>query len=464
MVTSSPIEPTVGGLSFGSPSPQSSPLVKQTKIAIETLQEELSQFKKENEKLRGKNEAKAEQLKTLQQQMEAQAHRLAALDGRLAQGKGALSAACTAAQSKETEVLALREALESKDQFVREQAAAVARLDRMVGDGEAAASFMRAKEASLEQERTALTKTIQDLKQNIVAQETEARQQIAANTISTEAVHAQLKKVQADLAEEKSSRLQEQKNYELQISNLNHNLRRKEAEFEAAKQQGAAASADGAAGAASLRGLAERLVTERREWESERSRLLIECQKRLEEAERWMEKAATEADNQKKAAAAAAEYAAQQLQFLDNDWAKRADEAIFAARQDERLRMLAGQEAAAAAAALKRDQDAAAAAAASSTRNAIDSRMQELAALQQEAIAADYDRLHGQVERCLEALAERVMRHQQKTEKKQASILKHLRLLAAADMGAARHVHFTCSPRCPHGAGAMSAGLWDSDY
>jgi hypothetical protein len=450
-------------LSFGSPSPQSSPLLKQTKVAIETLQEELSHYKKENEKLRGKNEAKAEQLKTLQQQMEVQAHRLSALDGRLAQGKGALSAACTAAQSKETEVLALREALASRDHVVREQAAAVARLDRMVADSEAAAIIMRGNEASLEQEKSTLNKTIQDLKQRIMAQENEARQQIAANTISTEAVHAQIKKVQADLAEEKSNRLQDQKNYELKISTLNNELRRKEAEFEAAKQHSAAASAEGAAGAASLRGLAERLVTERREWESERSRLLTECQKRLDEAERWMEKAATEADNQKKAAAAAAEYAAQQLQLLDNDWARRADEAIFAARQDERRRMLAGQEEATSAAALKRDQEAAAAAAAVSNRNAIDSRMQELAALQQDAMAADYDRLQRQVERCLEALAERVMRHQQKTEKKQASILKHLRLLAAADMGAARHVQFRCSPCCPHGVDAMSAGLWDSD-
>jgi len=458
------LQPTAGGLSFGSPSPQSSPLLKQTKVAIETLQEELSQYKKENEKLRGKNEAKAEQLKTLKQQMEAQAQRLSALDGRLAQGKGALSAACTAAQGKETEVLALQEALACRDHIVREQAAAVARLDRMVADGEAVALAMRGNEASLEQERSTLTKTIQDLKQHIAAQETEARRQIAANTISTEAVHAELKKVQADLAEEKSSKLQDQKNYELQISNLNNKLQRKEAEYEAAKQHGAAASAEGAAGAASLRGLAERLVAERREWESERSRLLNECQKRLDEAEKWMEKAAREADNQNKAAAAAAEYAAQQLQFLDNDWARRADEAILAAREDERRRLLAGQEAAASAAALKRDQEAAAAAAAASSRNAIDSRMQELAARQQDTIAADYDRLQRQVERCLEALAERVMRHQQKTEKKQASILKHLRLLGAADMGPARHVHFTCSPSCPHGVAAMPAGLWDSDY
>jgi hypothetical protein len=455
------VQPTTGGLSFGSPSPQSIPLVKQTKIAIDTLQEELLQAKQENEKLRSKNEAKAEQLKTLQQQMEAQAQRLAALESRLAQGQGVLSAACTAAQSKETEILNLREALASRDQIVREQAAAVARLDRMVADGEGVASVMREKEASLEKERTTLTKIIQDLKQHIAAQETEARQQIAANTLSTEALHAQLKKSQADLAEEKASRINDQNDYKATISDLREKLCRAQAELEAAKQQGAAASAEGAAGAASLRGLAERLVTERREWEAERSRLLIECQKRLEEAERWMEKAAAEADNQKKAAAAAAEYAAQQLQFLDNNWGRRADEAIYAARQDERRRIVAEQEASNSAAALKREQEAAAA----SSRNAIDSRMQELAAIQQDNMTADYDRLQRQVERCLEALAERVMRHQEKTEKKQASILKHLRLLAAADMGAARHVHLACSPCCPYAAAVMNpAGMWDSDY
>jgi hypothetical protein len=434
-------------LSFLSPSPHSSPSAKQTKIAIESLQEELSRYKIENEKLRGKNEAKAEQLKTLQQQMEAQAHRLAAIDGRLAQGQGALSAACTAAQSKETQILELREALNSRDQIVRDQAATVSRLDKMVADGEAVVSVMREKEASLEQERTTLTKIVQDLKLHIAAKETETRQQIAASTISTEAVHAQLKKVQADLAEEKSSRSKDQNAYETTISDLTAKLRRNEAELEAAKQHGAA-------GTASLRGLAERLVTERREWESERNEMLIECQKRLEEAEKWMEKAAMEAESQKKAAV-------QQMRFLDNDWSKRADEAIYAARQDERRRIMADQEAAAASAsALKREQEAAAATAAAASRNAIDSRMQELAAIQHDTMAADYERLHMQVERCLEALADRVLRHQEKTDKKQTAILKHLALLAAPPLPAPQHIHLHSSPHtgpcCPH--------IWDSDY
>lgn len=344
--------------------------------------------------------------------MEEQANRLAGLDTRLAQGQGALTAACTAAQSKETQLKALKESVAGKESTIREQATTVANLERRLAETEATLASAREKENRLEQERSELSKIVKELRDSVATRDAEVRQQSEAMTAAGDALQLQNRNAQAALEEERSLRVSEQRRYESIRADLEERLKKMEQELEMAKQQSTAASAEGAAGAASLRGMAEQMLNERRIWESERSRLLQECQARLEEAERWMAQAAVEAENQKRAAAAAIQQSSQQLQLMESDWSRRIEEAVSAAKKEERQRVHAEQEAAAAQHAQEEAEKLA-------NDRIIEEKIKEIALSQQDALTADYERLQNQVERCLEALAERVTKHQTKSDKRQ---------------------------------------------
>ena len=403
------MQPSPLGQAPGSPS---GPLLTKTRLAIETLQEELTHAKKENEKLKKTGEAKAQQLRELQQEMEAQANRLSGLDTRLAQGQGALSAACTAASSKEAQMKALKESVTSKENTIREQAATIVGLERRVAEAETSLSSSRERENALEQERFNLSKIIQEMKDHAATREAEARQQSQAMATTGDNLRAQFQSAQAELQEERSLRQAEQNKHISNIASLEERLKRTEGELQLAKQQSAAASAEGAAGAASLRGMAEQVLHERSRWEIERSRLLQECQARLEEAEKWMAQAAVEADNQKRAAATAIQQSSQQIQLVESDLARRMEESVAAARREERQKVQAEQEASAAQHAQMEVERLA-------NERIIEEKVKELALSQQDAMAADYEKLQSQVERCLEAVAEKVAKHQCKSDKRQ---------------------------------------------
>ena len=369
-------------------------------MAIESLQEELIHTKHENEKLKKSSAAKAQQLHELQQQMETQSTRLAALDGRLAQGQGALTAACVSAQSKDSEMIALREAISSRDKVIREQAATVSRLDAMVRDAESTAAAGREREAALERERSTLLNTVQELKQHVFNRDAAS----ASATATGEALQAQLIQVKAALAQEQSLRSATDNKT---IVELKEALLRKEIELEAAEKKEALAQTDDA----SLRNLAEQLATERRKWSTERARLLQECHSRLEEAERWINRAAYDAEDLKREAAAAAERAARQISTLEKDLERCVDEA----RMDERHKVQMEQEAQARMQERAQEQ-------ASVADQMLEVRLREISARQHEAMSAEYDRFQCQVQQCLEALAENVTKHQTKTEKRQGKL------------------------------------------
>lgn len=86
----------------------------------------------------------------------------------------------------------------------------------------------------------------------------------------------------------------------------------------------------------SCRTWGEQLSRERKEWNEERSRLIQECNERLEGAEKWIEKAVAEKDQQRR-------LAEQQVQHVDAQWSQKYDQLLVEydsrARKEDQVHM-----------------------------------------------------------------------------------------------------------------------------
>lgn len=340
------------------------------------------------------------------------------------QGQSALAAACAAAQSREAEVAALKQLGANREKVVQDQAAAIAQLERKVAESDALVGALKQREA-------ALTQAVQELQQGVTARGLE----LQAATAAQETLKTQLDASLAALEQERTLLARVKQQHEAASRDWAEQWRKAEREWRT-KAEGEVAAALAEAremagnGAESAREWAEQLARERQEWARERAHLVKACQERLDDAERWLEVAARDNAAQRENGAAAAAEAAAQMQRLESyvivlfcitifapvlrtdkfifefngscsEWAQRLKHAVAATRGEERERARAAE----------RD---AAANAGSLAEKCISDQVELLQAV----VAEDFEHLRAQVERCLEALAERVLRQQAKAEKR----------------------------------------------
>jgi len=295
--------------------PERSGLLKKTKLAIESLQEELSQAKNENERLRKSGELKARQFKELQSQLDEQQNRLQSLDGRLVQGQSALTAACAASQSREVEFTALRQLNASKDRIVQDQASTVARLERRVAEGDAVSAALKDKEESMH-------KTLQELQKRLG----EAEEELREERVASEQLRGRLEDAQTVLAQERAraDRLDAQHAQQAVTETqweekLSHCAQEWKLRLERERASALAESrlASHGAGEAAARQWADILEKERASWVAERARLLNDCHQRLEYAEQWLEIAARDSEAQREHSEAAARETTARMQQME---------------------------------------------------------------------------------------------------------------------------------------------------